>query len=73
MATLVSQRTELAGRLSARRAQAKALWERGAKVDVGIEKLAAEAEALLKKRPTPLAQVAKLLEAYEAAVVAARG
>lgn len=72
VSALVARRAELLGRLSARRAQARALWERGVGVDTAIERTAADAEVMLKTRPTPLTRAAALVEAYEAAVIAAR-
>ncbi len=68
---LGAQRTELAGRLSARRAQARAIAARGKAIDPEMDRRAQDAEALLHARPTPLARAAALVETYEAAVVAA--
>ena len=67
---LLGRRGELAGRLSARRAQAAALAARGLALDPSFEARAREAEALLKHRPVPLDEAARLVEAYEAGVVA---
>jgi ribosomal protein L17 len=74
--TLLSKRAELAGRLSARRAQAQALATRRGKVGAtaDLEAKAEEAARLLDARPASLAAAAPLVDAYEAAVVAlARG
>jgi hypothetical protein len=68
---LTAQRTELKGRLSARRAQARALAARGAAFDPTLEQKAEQADALLRARPTSLARASALVEAYEAAVVLA--
>jgi hypothetical protein len=63
------QRTELEGRLSARRAQASAVAARGRPgAAAGFEELAREAEACLRARPTDLARAAKAVEKYEAQV-----
>ena len=67
---LLSQRGELAGRLSARRAQAAALNARGLTLDPAFEARAREAEALLRQRPVPLDEATRAVEQYEAAVVA---
>jgi hypothetical protein len=67
---LLGRRGELAGRLSARRAQAAALGARGAPLDPSVEALAREAEALLRRRPVPLDEAARAVDHYEAAVVA---
>jgi hypothetical protein len=69
---LLGRPGELSGRLSARRAQAAALAARGVGVDGGAEAAAREAEALLRQRPVPIDEVIHAVEAYEAAVVAAR-
>jgi hypothetical protein len=67
---LVARRAEIAGRLGARRAQARSLAARGSPLDPAEEARGAEAEALLNKRPTPLERAAKVVDAFEAAVVA---
>lgn len=67
---LVAQPSELSGRLSARRAQAAAFAARGLTIDPAHEASAHEAEALLRRRPVPLDEAARAVEAYEAAVVA---
>jgi len=61
-------RTELGGRLSARRAQATALASRGIVAPVELEQLARDAEATLRARPTDLAKAARDIDRYEAAV-----
>jgi hypothetical protein len=66
--TVQSRREELAGRLSARRAQAAALTARGVALGAGAEDVAREAEALLNARPTQLARAKALVEQYEAMV-----
>ncbi len=66
-----AQRTELVGRLSARRAQARAIGARGKAIDPAFDQKAEDADKLLRTRPTPLAAASALVEAYEAAVVAA--
>jgi hypothetical protein len=73
LAAVIARREELAGRLSARRAQAGALAGRGAGVPSEAESIAREAEALLGQRPTPLARAAELVERYEALVSRAPG
>jgi hypothetical protein len=67
---LLGRRGELAGRLSARRAQAAALGARGVPIDPSSESRAREADALLRQRPVPLDEAARAVEQYEAAVVA---
>jgi hypothetical protein len=66
----LARRGELAGRLSARRAQAAALGARGLVLDPSFEAQAREAEALLHRRPVPLDEAARAVDAYDAAVVA---
>jgi hypothetical protein len=73
LGTLLRQRTELMGRLSARRAQVAALVAKGARVDPDLAERGKAAEALLKARPTALSDAAKAVEAFEAAVVRAAG
>jgi hypothetical protein len=68
LSAVLARREELAGRLSARRAQAAALLARGAAIDPSAEDAAREAEKLLARRPTPLARAAELVERYDAAV-----
>jgi hypothetical protein len=68
LAALVNRRDELTGRVRARRAQAQARQGRGAAQDPRIDELAREAEKLLARRPTPLAQAAALVERYEEAL-----
>lgn len=65
---LLGQRGELAGRLSARRAQASALAARGKALDPAAEARARDAEALLRKLPLPLDEAARAVEEYEAAI-----
>jgi hypothetical protein len=69
---LLAKRAELAGRLSARRAQAQAIAARRGKAGVGpeLDAKAADALRLLEQKPTSLAAVAPLVDAYEAAVIA---
>ena len=67
---LLARRGELVGRLSARRAQAAALEARGLVLDPSFEARAREAEALLRRRPVPLDEAARAVDAYDAAVVA---
>ena len=69
----VGARAELAGRLSARRAQAAALAARGGVDPAPLEALARDAEVLLRAHPLPLARARRAVEAYEAEVVALRG
>jgi hypothetical protein len=66
-------RGELSGRLSARRAQAAALAGRGHALEPAAEARAREADELLRRRPTPIAEAARAVEQYEAAVVARSG
>lgn len=66
---LLEQRTELGGRLSARQAQLEALVARGASVDPGLAAQRSAAEALLRARPTRLAEAERAVEAYASAVV----
>jgi hypothetical protein len=70
---LLAQRGELAGRLSARRAQAATLATRGVALDPALEGQAREAEALLRRRPVPLDEAARAVEQYEAGLRARRG
>lgn len=72
LAAVLARRDELAGRLRARRAQARALAARGVALDPALEDMAREAEKLLARRPTPLAHAAALVERYEAEMRAAR-
>jgi hypothetical protein len=67
---LLGRPGELAGRLSARRAQAEALAARGLSLEAGAEASAREAEALLRQRPVPLDDLTRAVEAHEAAVIA---
>jgi hypothetical protein len=67
---LLARRGELAGRLSARRAQAAALGARGLALDPAAEARAREADMLLRKRPVPIDEATKVVEGYEAAIVA---
>jgi hypothetical protein len=70
---LLSRRVELTGRLSARRAQAQAIAARRGRVSLppDVEAKAVEAQRLLDRRPTSLAAATPLVDAYEAAVIAA--
>lgn len=68
LAAVLARRDELSGRLSARRAQAAALVARGASLDPSAEPAARDAEALLARRPTPLAKAKELVERYEGLV-----
>ncbi|HEY1694155.1 MAG TPA: hypothetical protein VGG39_18430 [Polyangiaceae bacterium] len=65
---VVARREELAGRLSARRAQVTALQARGVVVPADAEDLAREADRLLSARPTPLARARALVERFESMV-----
>ncbi|MFT3765537.1 MAG: hypothetical protein QM820_08490 [Minicystis sp.] len=67
---LLARPGELAGRLSARRAQAAALASRGLALDAHAEAAAREAEALLLRRPLPIDDLTRAVEAYESAVIA---
>jgi hypothetical protein len=67
--SLVGERTELSGRLSARRAQLEALAARGTQVDPDLVARGRAADALLRARPTVLAEAARAVDAYEAQVV----
>ncbi len=62
------QRTELEGRLSARRAQVAALAQRGVAAPPEVEALARTAERTLRARPTDLALALRQVDAHDAAV-----
>jgi hypothetical protein len=62
----LAQRDELAGRLSARRQQARTLAARGVAVDPTLEGVADQAERLLRTPPVPLAELARLVGEYDA-------
>jgi hypothetical protein len=62
---LLARRSELAGRLSARRAQAASLVARGAHLPASVDAMAAEAQRLLDERPCPIGRAAAAIEAYE--------
>jgi hypothetical protein len=66
---LVAERSELAGRLSARRAQLQALGARSGGVDPALEALGRKADALLKQRPTPLDDARRAAHDLDRAVV----
>jgi hypothetical protein len=66
---LLAERTELVGRLSARRAQLEALVAKGTPVDPDLIARGQAAESLLRARPTALADAARAVDAYEAEVV----
>jgi hypothetical protein len=66
---LVEKRTELLGRLGARRAQAQAIAARGVALDAEVEERARTAEKLLKARPTRLPEAEAAVDAYERVVV----
>lgn len=66
----IEAREDLAGRLSARRAQAAALAARGGVDPASLEARARDAEALLRAHPLPLARARLAVEAYEAELVA---
>jgi hypothetical protein len=70
---LGARRVELAGRLSARRAQLAALLARGAQVDPALEGRGRTAEALLTVHPTDMARATVAVEAFEADVVTLAG
>jgi hypothetical protein len=65
---VMARREELAGRLSARRAQMAALQSRGVVVPAAAEELADEADRLLSARPTPLARARALVERFESMI-----
>ena len=67
---LLGQRTELAGRLSARRAQLDALVARGIAAPKDLVARGSAAEALLRARPTSLEAASRAVDAYAAEVVA---
>ena len=67
--SLLGKRTELVGRLAARRAQLDALASRGTSVSPELVARGAAAEALLRARPTALADAARAVDAYDAEVV----
>jgi len=69
--SLLGRPAELSGRFEARRAQAAALAARGRPLPEGAEGLAREAEALLRRRPVPIDEATRAVEAYDAEVVAA--
>jgi hypothetical protein len=56
---------ELRGRLSSLRAKAQAYAARGVVLDVAMNALAAQAEQLLQRKPTPLDQATPLVIEYE--------
>jgi hypothetical protein len=66
----IGARAELAGRLSARRAQAAALTARAGVDPAALEARARDADALLRAHPLSLARARLAVEAYEAEVVA---
>jgi hypothetical protein len=68
---LLARRSELAGRLSARRAQAASLVARGAHLPAAVDAMAAEAQRLLDERPCPIGRAAAAVEAYEQALSSA--
>jgi hypothetical protein len=68
--SVVGRRGELAGRLSARRAQAAALAARGLALDPAAEARGRDAEAILRRHPLPLAEATRAVESFEAAVIA---
>ena len=59
-----AKRTELLGRLSARRAQQSALAARGVPASPDLDLVARSAEALLRDRPTDLEKAAREVERY---------
>jgi hypothetical protein len=67
---LDEKKAELAGRLSARRAQAKSLATRGASIDPALDDRARDVESLLAKTPLALADAELAVDAYESVVVA---
>jgi hypothetical protein len=66
----LAMRDELIGRLSARRAQLRALMVRGVALDPELDVRAAELEELLRRRPTPLSEAATQVGEYEAHLAA---
>ena len=65
-AALPDKRDELAGRLAARRQQAKTLAARGRVLDTDLEPLAERAAELLRRNPCPLGEAEHLVSEYEA-------
>jgi hypothetical protein len=63
------RKTELAGRLSARQAQARALVSRGVDLPGELADFACAADAVLRERPLDLAKAAREVERYEAALL----
>ena len=64
----LTARDALGGRLSARRQQLLAAMRRGVTPDPAIERLAAEAETLLRQQPLPLRDAEARVAEYEARV-----
>ncbi len=64
----LTARDQLGGRLAARRQQLLAAMRRGVTPDPAIERLAAEAESLLRQRPLPLRDAEARVTEYEARV-----
>jgi hypothetical protein len=63
---LVDRRDDLLGRLLARRQQARVRASRGQAVDPALDRIGKQAEALLRRVPTPLSEAATLVADYEA-------
>jgi hypothetical protein len=63
-------RSELLGRLSARRAQAAALRAKGLSWDPSLDVAARRAEELLRTVPTPMTEADAAVQTFEAAIVA---
>lgn len=64
----LNARDGLAGRLAARRQQLLAAMRRGVALDPAIERIAADAETLLRQRPLPLRDAEARVREYEARV-----
>jgi hypothetical protein len=68
---LIGARSELAGRVSARRAQIAALRARGAALACDLENRAQHAETLLRRVPCPLDEARAAVDAVEAGLMQA--
>jgi hypothetical protein len=63
---LLDRRADLAGRLSARRQQAKTLVARGTITGAGLDAIAKEAAEVLARVPCPIGEAEQLVRRYEA-------
>jgi hypothetical protein len=70
-AALRDRRSELAGRFSARSAQLQALAAKGSPRDPELEALAIAARSAIEHKPWSLDAIARTVDAFEAAVIAA--